>query len=734
MSEDPRRHQWERPWEFAFCVTSAAIGFSNIAVFPHMVYENGGLVFVFVYALLVATVGIPLVYLETFLGQFPGCSMPDAFGGFPMAKGVGWTMVYTSVLISIYRTPLLFYNLVYLAASVSSELPWESCLTSIERGAATGPPTGNISTVAGSTGTGPADECYELGDGRLYPCVRVNATLARRYSLANYTGKKSVAVQSPDGGPVVAVPSAEYASMHNHCIAGSLSSQEYYFEKKVLNLSPNVFDLGTLQPGLLASEAVCWFLIFFAIWSGPRSLGKISTTIVCAAFALLSVMCADAMVLSGSQRGLLTCLKPDLWKLLQIQTWHVASSQLFYSMSLSLGSVTCFASYNDFQANIFRNSVAANLADFSFSLLGIVLVFGLYGHVAESAGLDVADVVTTRSLDYGFVGYLEGTRRLQYRSIRSAGFYFTLFALNFGSHICVIEGYLGSLRDSYPALQRHMQLAALVCCVCCFLLGIPLTFQGGYYLLGLIEGTVGENVLPWVGLVQLLTVVYAYGRDRLLSDISFMLDKPVPRYLPICWRYICPIVLLIIGFYSLTASTGGQSLKTQSLLDWTGVFQLCVLGVVLVLIGAFIFSVLGKNKYDLYAAMEPENTYGPRGHAEFMHYQMTLVKRNALPSSVSPSVRRDITSMAVLSHSNIIKTKYASSDSGTSPRDKPKIVVITGPGSVEGSGNTVFREAVASGSNDGTTAEGTPPPLAVPRHSANDVMDVRKMEAGCPVN
>ncbi|XP_077553261.1 sodium-dependent nutrient amino acid transporter 1-like [Haemaphysalis longicornis] len=211
------RDQWAKSSDFTYTVINGAIGFSNVCQFPYEVYDNGGLVFVLVYAYLVVTLGVPLLYLEFFLGQFCGQSMPQAFGGFPMAKGLGWAMIYGGVLLVIVNTPPMAYTLIYLIECFSQRLPWKWC------------PGGVGGTHAVSAENYVSNvSCYEITQYQ-YPCVRVNSTLARRYGSGNYTGPEAVAVQEVTGGPAVVVPLTEYTALRNACIPGNISSQEYYW-------------------------------------------------------------------------------------------------------------------------------------------------------------------------------------------------------------------------------------------------------------------------------------------------------------------------------------------------------------------------------------------------------------------------------------------------------------------------------------------------------------------------
>ncbi|XP_077553232.1 sodium- and chloride-dependent glycine transporter 1-like [Haemaphysalis longicornis] len=551
------------------------------------------LVFILVYAFLIAIVGVPLLYLEFFLGQFSGSPMPNAFGGFPMAKGIGWTMVYMGALLAIFNTPITAYSFIYLTDCFSERLPWKWC-PSNDSGA--GDFAGNVTTPGVSAGGNVSSvSCYEIAQYQ-YPCARVNSTLARRYRSRNYTGPEAVSVPDAIGGPVVVVPKAEYVALRNACIHGNLSSQEYYLRKEVLNLTSTIAELGAIQPRVALSMAICWFLGFLITIKGHRSLAIVSMVSVYAKVALLLSLSIAALTLSGALHGVTTCLKPDLLKLFKIQTWDKAASLLFYTVGLSLGTTTCFASYNNFQADILRYSVMVPLADFGYSLLSTVFVFSLYGHVAQSYDVEVSDVVTTGCVQYGFITFPESVSSRYEGRLWCSAFYTLLFLLN-NSQMVIMEGVLGTVKDIYPGLRRRVPLVALLACSAGFLISLPTAYQGGYYLTDLVYTILSSDLIPWIGFAQLVTVVYAYGTDKLLGDITFMFDRPPPRYLPFCWRYICPVALAGIGLYTHTVARDPTARTAQQeFIDWSTVYQVVIMAVAVVLIGSFVASELGKHK------------------------------------------------------------------------------------------------------------------------------------------
>ncbi|KAK8779979.1 hypothetical protein V5799_018679 [Amblyomma americanum] len=365
------RQRFESETDCLLCCLNYCLGLSNVAVFPFLIYDNGGVVFLLVYLVLLCAVAVPMLYLEIFLGQFCGWSVPRAFGGFPMAKGVGWTMVYSEVLVVLFHIPVLAYCLSYVMACFRKELPWNTC------------------------GYHGVEEhgCYRVKHGS-YPCFKINETLARRYSSHNYSGGPVIVVSGAEGLERVSVPLQEYEALRNNCINGTISAARAYYERHVATSGYAGDDVGGAGVNLALAVTIGWVLILTAILMGLPSLRKASVWMLGTRLTLLTILCVASSVLSGAKHGMLMLLQPDLSKFYSAKTWSAASQHMFYTIGLSVGTVTFFASHNNFDWPILGTAVKITVADTLFGLFAAFVVFALYGHLAEEFAVEIVDVTT----------------------------------------------------------------------------------------------------------------------------------------------------------------------------------------------------------------------------------------------------------------------------------------------------------------------------------------------------
>nr|AAP94996.1 proline transporter PROT.16 [Manduca sexta] len=119
--------RWGSQLEYLLSCLGYAVGIGNLWRFPYLCYRNGGGAFLIPYFLTLIICGIPLVYLETTLGQFASAGCISVFNINPLFKGAGYAVIVLNVIASIYFSAIMSYPILYIYHSMSSPLPWQSC-------------------------------------------------------------------------------------------------------------------------------------------------------------------------------------------------------------------------------------------------------------------------------------------------------------------------------------------------------------------------------------------------------------------------------------------------------------------------------------------------------------------------------------------------------------------------------------------------------------------------------
>lgn len=116
------REQWGSKIGFVLAAAGSAVGLGNIWRFPYLVGENGGAVFIFIYLICVAVIGLPVIISEVIIGRN---AQKDPVGSFkklsnnnPFWKGVGFLGVFTGFIILSYYNVIAGWCLGYIVEAV----------------------------------------------------------------------------------------------------------------------------------------------------------------------------------------------------------------------------------------------------------------------------------------------------------------------------------------------------------------------------------------------------------------------------------------------------------------------------------------------------------------------------------------------------------------------------------------------------------------------------------------
>ena len=149
---DDERGNWDNQCDFFLSCLGYAVGLGNVWRFPYLCYKHGGGSFLVAYTLMLLLAGLPLFFMELSIGQYSALGPTRIFGRVaPAFKGLGYGMLFVTLLVAIYYNMIIAWTLFYTFAGFTSQLPWEFC--------------GNDFNTMTCYHRGMADECNADGQG-----------------------------------------------------------------------------------------------------------------------------------------------------------------------------------------------------------------------------------------------------------------------------------------------------------------------------------------------------------------------------------------------------------------------------------------------------------------------------------------------------------------------------------------------------------------------------------------
>lgn len=115
---DIQSSRWPNRWVFILAAIGSAAGLGNIWRFPFLAFEHGGGAFVLVLIIATLIVGLPLLALETGIGQKTKLAAPGALGSIKKPlRLIGWTALVFSFFVIAYYMSVLGWSIDYLFSS-----------------------------------------------------------------------------------------------------------------------------------------------------------------------------------------------------------------------------------------------------------------------------------------------------------------------------------------------------------------------------------------------------------------------------------------------------------------------------------------------------------------------------------------------------------------------------------------------------------------------------------------
>ncbi|XP_075901953.1 sodium- and chloride-dependent creatine transporter 1 [Nelusetta ayraudi] len=510
-SGEVERENWTRQMDFIMSCVGFAVGLGNVWRFPYLCYKNGGGAFLVPYLLFVFIGGIPVFFLEIALGQFMKQGGVSAWNITPLFKGLGLASMVIVFFCNTYYIMILVWGLYFLFHSFSNPLPWATCG---------------------------------------HPWNTANCTQDYRRACHNRSGSAGPAPSLL--GPLPSAPTANL-SINSSCMEaeGLRSPVIEFWERKVLRLSGGLHEPGDISYEMVLCLMATWVIVYFCMWKGVKSTGKVVYFTALFPYAVLVVLLAHGVTLPGAFDGIVYYLKPDWSKLAEAQVWIDAGTQIFFSYAIGLGALTALGSYNRFNNNCYQDAFLLALINSGTSFFAGFVVFSVLGFMAAEQGVDISKVAESGP-GLAFIAYPKAVTLMPLAPLWAALFFFMLLVLGLDSQFVGVEGLITGIMDMLPhtsawgSLRR--EVVAAICCVICFLIDMSMVTEGGMYVFQLFDYYSASGItLLWQAFWECVVIAWVYGADRFMDDVARMIGyQPLP-YMKWCWSYITP--LLCVGVF-----------------------------------------------------------------------------------------------------------------------------------------------------------------------------------------
>uniref|UniRef100_I3JAU6 Transporter n=1 Tax=Oreochromis niloticus TaxID=8128 RepID=I3JAU6_ORENI len=529
------RPKWDNKAQYILTCVGFCIGLGNVWRFPYLCQSHGGGAFLIPYLILLVLEGMPLLLLEFAIGQRLRKGSVGVWRAIsPYLTGVGIASMLVSFMVALYYNTLIAWIMWYFFNSFQDPLPWTKCPLNENR-------------------TGFIPECQQS------------------------------------------------------------STVDYYFYRVTLNASNSIADSGGLQWPIIICLLAAWTVVCICCIRGISTSGKAVYITAILPYIVLAIFLIRGLTLKGALSGIKFLFTPDAEELMNPTTWLDAGAQVFYAFGLAWGGLISFSSYNPVHNNCVQDSVILSVVTGLTSVYAATVTYSIIGfratekydtcinenirtllngfelpedsitasnynaalhHLNSSYpdtvfGLDIKTCDMQKLLSEGtglaFIVFTEAITKMPGSPAWSVLFFIMLLCLGLSTLFGNIEGVVVPLKDLnlFPKRWPHEILTGVTCFVS-FIICLLFAQPSGIYWVTLFDNFAGSVPLLTIGLFEMIAVVYIYGIDRFNEDIKFMVGRKPSIFWQITWRFISPlIVLVILVFYLVT-----QAQKQLNYLVW----------------------------------------------------------------------------------------------------------------------------------------------------------------------
>ncbi|KAI3373463.1 hypothetical protein L3Q82_022069, partial [Scortum barcoo] len=333
----------------------------------------------------------------------------------------------------------------------------------------------------------------------------------------------------------------------------STASQEF-FKYRMLEQTSGVGETGTIRWELFLILILAWILIYFCIFKGVKSTGKVVYFTALFPYVILIALLINNARLPGAIDGITFFIVPEWDKLLTVEVWVNAAAQIFNSIGIGFGSLMAMSSYNSFNNNVLKDTLSISIINSLTSILAGFVIFSAFGYMSHLQGIPVSDLaVDGPGLVY--IVYPQAFANMPVPQLWAVMFFFMLLCLGLDSEFAMVEVLVTSLMDEFyqklTNIFKSKELCVLAICAIAFLLGIPCIMQVGIYVFQLMDHYTAIVSIMFLAFFEVIAICWIYGVTRLSDNLQEMTGNRANIFFRLCWLIVAPGLITVILIFSI---------------------------------------------------------------------------------------------------------------------------------------------------------------------------------------
>lgn len=318
----------------------------------------------------------------------------------------------------------------------------------------------------------------------------------------------------------------------------NVSGPAFAFFLVTLGLNLWILSRGLSKGVELASKIGMPILILFGIFLAIRAL---------------TLDAGDQGAVNDATVGLNFLWNPQFDSLSNPKVWLAAAGQIFFTLSVGMGSIHCYAAYVREKDDIALNAASAGwMNEFVEVLLGGSIIVPI---AVAYLGLDWVQANVGFEMGFRTMPTLFGHWGPILAALAGLAWFGLLFFAGITSSLAMGQPVMAFLQDHFK-MDRNR--SAWYFGLTVFLLALPCVFLYEHGAFGEFDYWAGTFSLVLFALAESILFAWVFGIDKGWEEINRGADIKIPLFFKFVIKYVTPLFLLAVFVGSLIKPVGGE--------------------------------------------------------------------------------------------------------------------------------------------------------------------------------
>ncbi len=261
----------------------------------------------------------------------------------------------------------------------------------------------------------------------------------------------------------------------------------------------------------------------------------------------------DAGAVNSALEGLNFLWQPQFDSLTNPKVWLAAAGQIFFTLSVGMGSIHCYAAYLRENDDIALNAASAGwMNEFVEVVLGGSIIIPI---AVAYLGLDWIQANVGFEMGFRTMPTLFQNWGPYLAAVAGVAWFGLLFFAGITSSLAMGQPVMAFLQDEYKLSRKR---SALTLGGILFLMALPCVFLYEMGAFGEYDYWAGTFSLVAFALLEIIAFAWVFGMEKGWAEINRGADIKIPILFKYVIKYITPLFLLAVFIGSMVKPSDGE--------------------------------------------------------------------------------------------------------------------------------------------------------------------------------